>query len=595
MARDLVTSGPNPGRAPPANQRAPLLWLVLPFMGGIGLGQWTGPVVPAWVPILGALGLLITAAVALYSKTRDALALGLVCLSLILLGGGWLWTRSPPPLEAWQELPAREARLDLRVERLQQREDPYNRVSGRATIVGVPSHLEDLQGQSVQFLLTPKVGASAVQPGAKVRVIGQLDFMPERIERRTRELDTGRSEVDDATLRSWLDYDRYLVRSGVRFTLGRGYVGDILEPPPRWRRSLAKWGQAVDAQLHRGVHDERTQRLADLSAAMALGRKDRLSLEQREQFSTTGVMHLFAISGLHVGIVAVLIFFALRLLLGRLFARRARLGRLFEFLCGTGILLIYVGLTGFPPSAVRAWLMVSAFWSSRVLRRRGAPLAALAASALIVLVWEPRQLFDLGFQLSYAVVTALLLYGAPLAEAINRHWTLWADIPETDLGLRRRGLRSVRDGVVQLFAISLAALCLSAPLTVGAFNVLAPIGLLLNLLLVPLAGLALTGALLSTLWGVVGLGAVGAFFNHGTWLILWTMEGIVSLAQGLPAGAFALQWRAPWMSEAILAILLGLLLWKPFPSHRGTFPWRRALLLPGLLLGFLLVGSVGAG
>ncbi|MGF1450023.1 MAG: ComEC/Rec2 family competence protein [Opitutales bacterium] len=594
MARADLTRGSETRRAPPAIARAPLLWLVLPLMAGIASGQWAGPVVPTWIPILCAFGLITLAVWCLYSKSRDSLALALVGAGMVLFGFGWLWERSPPALDAWRELPPREVAVELRVDRLQPRDDPYGRVSGRATIVGVPEHLEDLRDQPLQFLLTPRVDVTGIQPGSRIASRGQLDYLPARIPKRIRALDTDDSEVDKATLRSWLDYDRYLVRSGVRFSLSRGYVEERVNAPPAWRLATARWAQAIDRQLHLGTHDERTRRLADLSAAMALGRKDRLSLEQRAQFSATGVMHLFAISGLHVGIVAVLVFFALRLLLSRLFARRVRLGRLTEFLCGSGILLVYVAVTGFPPSAVRAWLMVSAFWSSRVVRRRGAPMAALSASALLVLIWEPRQLFDLGFQLSYAVVAGILLYGAPLAESANRRWTLWADLPNDDLGRVRRWLRGLRDGSVQLLAISLAALCLSAPLTVGAFNILAPMGLLLNLLLVPLAGVALTGALLSTGFGLASLAGVGAFINHGTWLILWLMEGVVQSVQGLPASAFILQWRAAWLSEAVLVVLLGLLLYRPFPSQAKTFPWTSAALLPGVLITCLLLGSVGA-
>src|SRR5690606_40928374 len=113
-------------------------------------------------------------------------------------------------------------------------------------------------------------------------------------------------------------------------------------------------------------------------------------------------MHLFAISGLHIGVIAAGIHAFLSLL---------RVPRLPKLVTGLTLLWLYVQITGGTPSAVRAFSMVALFQLTLQLRLPGNPVSAVATAALLVLMVDPLQLFSASFQMSYGIVASLLLYG----------------------------------------------------------------------------------------------------------------------------------------------------------------------------------------
>src|SRR5690606_31994265 len=130
-----------------------------------------------------------------------------------------------------------------------------------------------------------------------------------------------------------------------------------------------------------------------------------------------------------------------------------------------------------------------------VLRQREA-LAALVASAVAVLLWQPQQLFTAGFQLSYAVVGAILLFGLPVAASLRGRIDLWNFVPERSLSRWRLWLRRVIRGIADTFSISLAATLGSAPLIIAHFGLLTPGALFLNMVLIPCASLAVMDGVL---------------------------------------------------------------------------------------------------
>src|SRR5690606_9759001 len=99
-----------------------------------------------------------------------------------------------------------------------------------------------------------------------------------------------------------------------------------------------------------------------------------LTAEQKERYIASGTMHLFAVSGLHVGIVAGLFAVVLAAM---------RFPRKFRPLVGLALLMAYVQVTGAAPSAMRAWWMAFFFWNAFALMRKPQPLSALAGSALV--------------------------------------------------------------------------------------------------------------------------------------------------------------------------------------------------------------------
>lgn len=147
----------------------------------------------------------------------------------------------------------------------------------------------------------------------------------------------------------------------------------------------------------------RGDRLAVLSA-LTLGDKEELSHEIKETYSIAGASHILALSGLHIGFLYSLFLFLLR----PLWKWKAS----FKFVAGCFIIILLWGFalfTGFTPSVVRSVIMFSLLTIARVLRNEQLSLNTLSATALLMLVCNPLWLFDVGFQLSFSAVAAILL------------------------------------------------------------------------------------------------------------------------------------------------------------------------------------------
>lgn len=153
-------------------------------------------------------------------------------------------------------------------------------------------------------------------------------------------------------------------------------------------------------QIYRNMPIDSTE--FEIVAALTLGYKRELDTETRRVFSSSGAMHVLAVSGLHVGII----YWLITMVFG--FIRKIKSGRV--LFCGItiSILWVYAFISGLPPSVLRASLMFSIFVVGETLNRKSAAYNSLAASAFFLLLINPNNLFDTGFQLSYAAVFGIV-------------------------------------------------------------------------------------------------------------------------------------------------------------------------------------------
>ncbi len=304
-----------------------------------------------------------------------------------------------------------------------------------------------------------------------------------------------------------------------------------------------------------------------------------LTADQTDRFRMTGTMHLFAISGLHIGVVAAVIAQALLLI---------RIPRKCRPFIGLPLLYLYVEITGAAPSAVRAFLMVAFFWASIAVARQRSPFAALVASAVFVLIIQPRQLWEIGFQLSYLVVFSILLLGLPLHAMLWSRMKPFEYLPKENWGTIRQGYAWSLDKGLLLFAISFSAWIVSAPLGAGFFGYIAPYAIIVNLLLVNLAALVISTGILSLGGAVVGMAALSAFLNHAAWLILSLMDGIVAMNLKLPMAVLICPGYSKDLSYTIvLLFVVCLLIGNATGKQSVRFLIAPALVLAGLCLGLL--------
>lgn len=316
-------------------------------------------------------------------------------------------------------------------------------------------------------------------------------------------------EVHTAGNPGAFDYARFLRRQGIS---GRAYVAGnrwkvraMADAEVSLRLRMARYRQSLSAQYfsHLGTEE------AAIAAAMSLGDKRSLDAAQRQSFSATGVSHVLALSGLHLGIL-----FSLYSLLfvNRLPSRR---GRVFASLVGVALLWGFALLVGFPLSLVRATVMFTLWQLSVVLYGERSSLNNLALAALLILLFSPASLFDIGFQLSFTSVFFILL----LTPHIPRpRW------------LRRSRLLPL---VYGWLTVSIVAQIGTGPLVAYYFHTIPLVGLLGNLLAIPLAyvilGLALVFFLIPGFQGLTAtlLGWCIRFLTGAVgWMAAWPYSHI---------------------------------------------------------------------
>jgi competence protein ComEC len=519
--------------------RAPLLWLVLPLMAGLAIGKAFA---------FGHVGWFLAAAV-IFAGGAVAAGWWWRC--------GWAWLTSPAlicagvasyalhreRLHAWEELPPREARLTLHIERTFTPKDP-KKISGLARVVRAGPPVSDLLGQPIYFSLTLPANVAAPLRSSTIKAAGVLSTLP-------RDAPPG-------------SFDDYLSNAGMNFRLTRGRVLSAENEPNAYYRFCARMAQRFTATLGVGISDRRASLVAVLRA-MLLGQQAELSEEQDQLFMQSGTMHMFSISGLHIAVIAG----GLQAVLGLL-----RLPRLAQFLTGLIALWLYVDITGGAPSAVRAFIMVAAVQSSLLLRVPGNPFAALTLSALAIVVFEPMQLFSASFQMSYGIVAALVLFGLPLADTWLERWKLFRLLPKATWMWHHHARDFIWRGLLSSLGLGLAATLVSAVSGVMFFQLFTPGALLANLVLIPIASLVIIAGFVSLLGGMLGLTLLSSLFNHAAVLILAGIEAAVRGFLKLPAMWYPAHFTSSWTGPLAFAGLLALLFFgyaRRWEKRAGSF------------------------
>jgi len=267
------------------------------------------------------------------------------------------------------------------------------------------------------------------------------------------------------------DYRRFLFRKGIEGTLfSKG--GDLIFLE-RGRGNPITHGIIIPVRgfILRKIDFHLSRPTGALLKSVLLGEKNHLDSVLLDAFSRTGLMHVLAVSGLHAGLIGTFCFFLLSLF---------RLPRQVCFLGVIPFLWCYAALTGWSPSVVRASLMGTVFLVSRVFQKPANIYNTLALAGLILLIFNPLYLFDLGFLLSFSATFFILFLYSPLLKAL----------PES---LRKNPVSRVLLG---LLLVSLTATLGTFPFIVSSFNQVAVLGLFANLLVVPVIGLFVSTGLL---------------------------------------------------------------------------------------------------
>lgn len=292
------------------------------------------------------------------------------------------------------------------------------------------------------------------------------------------------------------------------------------------RRCWERLGEGLARTLGLGL--DWCAELAGLNRAILLGRREEIDPARRRTFVDAGTIHVFAISGLHVMVLA---WFLDALLL------RLELPHGLRGLVSLPPLWAYVVLTGAHPSAVRAALMASLCLAATAFGRRPDARCAWALTAFLVYGLHPERIFDVGCAFSFAVMLGIVLW-LDLAGRTELH------VLDGHPNLRR----NAGD-----FALSFAAWAAGVPIAAHVFGRVTPGGLLANFIVVrcakPLVQLA-AGALAAG-----GFCApLAALLNNAATVFTWAMVFVSERVAALPGSTFEVR---PWSFMACVAWYAG--------------------------------------
>jgi len=294
---------------------------------------------------------------------------------------------------------------------------------------------------------------------------------------------------------------------------------------------------------------------APIVDALVLNRKADLDPALRDRFARSGMIHLLAISGFHVGLLTAWLYAASRLV---------GLARTTALIAASGGAVAYAAFLGWPAPATRAALLCLLVSVARVRQRRVDALAVLSATALLVMLVDPWAILNAGAWLSVLAV-----------------WGIMTFAPNRDVGQRM-------PLVQRALASSLGATLATAPVIAALFGVVSVAGIVVNLVALPIAGIAVPGVLASLITAPFAF-PIAERLAGGTGLGLNLLEQLAEWGSRIPLGHVVQPTGAsaavPW------ALVLAAGLWIRGRGNTLGEAWRRILWV-GMLA---LWGALGLG
>ena len=298
------------------------------------------------------------------------------------------------------------------------------------------------------------------------------------------------------------DYPAYLQRRGIS---GIATVRQADLAPTRLKHRPGMYSEALINRL-RDIIAKRfalvvPQPWLGLVQALTIGERASLYDPVQQNFREAGTSHLLAISGLHLGIVALWAFVFFRTLM-MLLPRKKRPADPARSAAVPAMIFVWLFalLTGAKLPALRAAVMATFFLGSLLLRRRTNPFVTLAWAALVLLLLWPLSLFDVGFQLTFTAVAGILL-AAPAARCAwlrRKRFSAAGWMPVAGWGLAQR--------MWDVIWVSVAAFVVTGPIILVNFKYLTLAGLFTNIVAVPLVTLlAVPLGMIATAWALTGL------------------------------------------------------------------------------------------
>ena len=569
--------------------RAPAVPIVAVFAAGIATDRCSGPDIRWWLAI-GLAGL--AAWIGFYRRGRFVVSVVALLIGVAAIGGGWHhWRWSVIAQDDISCFAGEQPRLVHVTGKIITPLDIYQRQSSPWNGAGHDDRSSACVMECRQFTassgrIIPVTGRvrlfisgilAAAEPGAEIELTGHLsrplgpryDGEYDRAEALRRE-----------EIRAVLSCSQ---PEGVRIRVEETSV-------------VFRWARDLRIRLESLLQNSLSPRTAPVGVALLLGTRSGLTEDVRRDFAESGTTHILAISGINVAILAGVIWAFCRLL----FQMRTLWTSIWVL---TGI-LVYACVADTNPPVLRAVVMIVVCYAGLPWYRAASAMNALALAAGFALAWNPTHLFDVGAQLSFLAVLALIW-----GDSLRQSWRRTEEGPIDALVRRTRPWwhrASIWSGKQLLLGLASTVViwAFTLPLTLARFQVISPVSLLANVMLIPLSFILMWSGYLLLIFG--GIWApLGVPFAV---MFDWSLTGLLNLANwsaNLRGGHFYVHGPEDWwlvgfyglLTAGVAAQALGVATWRRW-SWRALGIWTiiglAFPLLPrsseGLVCRFLPVG-----
>ncbi|MBV6519420.1 MAG: DNA internalization-related competence protein ComEC/Rec2 [Candidatus Brocadia sp.] len=307
---------------------------------------------------------------------------------------------------------------------------------------------------------------------------------------------------------------------------------------------------AVYNRLNNAIYTHTFSNSAPLISSMLLGNRADLSGEVIDNFMKTGIIHFIAVSGFNVGIVVLTVAVPLRFL---------GFNQTLATMIILGTVIFYAFLTGLNPPVLRASIMATVFFGSFLVRRQWDITSGIFTAIFVILVRNPTDLFNIGFQLSVLATVGIVYGSVRIEEALFKRVLV---VEKLQVKAERGRLFFLKKYLRKSFCISLAAWLATLPVTAYYFHLFTPFVAVINILVFPLFWIIIIcGIVLLTLGTVcLPLASVSAWLASNTNLVL---ESLVSNLVSLPCSYFYVCGPSP-TEMAVYYLLAILLLYRKY-------------------------------
>lgn len=441
-------------------------WVPVLFGTGIGI-YFVLPSEPSRWLTLGIIEFLLLAAYIV--RLRPVLLKGILILAIMAAGFANIQLRA---LYLEKKLPVPpEGRMYLRGQIL----SADTNYRGRPRIV--LGEMENFSGDHIKgrYRLTLLGRKNVIEVGQCVELVAEV------------------SPLMKANLPGGYQPDRRLFFDGINgsgYVLGSIFDIDCPKPAGFWLREINRWRKNVSSMIAEQLPPEQ----AAIVAAIVTGNRDLMTPEQVAAYRDSGLAHFLSISGLHMSMIAGLMFFLVRLIMAMIPALSLRYNsKKAAAVLAMFVSAVYLAISGAAVPTQRAFIMTFVVLLAVLFERQAISMRVLALAALIILVVSPQMLVSISFQLSFAAVTALVAFYERCGKRGER---FLSGEKGTLAGKVCRGIFAYLAGIV---IADLVASLATLPFSIYHFNRIAVYTSLANLAAGPIIGLMIMPAVLLSL------------------------------------------------------------------------------------------------